>query len=158
MSPLSGWGVFPAGWEARHRPTAEASMTAVCEVLEPNGPEPYSPDPLWEPWAAVAAGVPCRVQQRNSGAGSAGSAVVADQALTVREYLVTLPLGAVPGIRAGEGGHIIRVTGYRPGHGGDPALIGRELRVKQVLLGSLQFERDLVCVENTTQNQGGADG
>lgn len=156
MSPLPGWNVIPPKWEEAHRPTAESSMTGVCDILLPNGPQPYEPDPFWQPWATTDTGVPCRVQ--DSASSRQGGIIVADQSTTTRQYLVTLPLDRARQIRAGEGGHIIRVTGYRPGYAGDPALIGRELRVAQVMLGTLQWERDLVCVENTTQNQGGADG
>jgi hypothetical protein len=130
-------------------------MTGLCDILEPAGPEPYDPDPGWSPWRTTRTGVRCRVQLQ-SDRGQAP--VVGDQVVTAATYLVTLPLEDAEGLRVGEGGHVLRLTGYKPGHAGDPALIGRELRAVQVMLGTLQFERDVVCTELSTQNQGGTSG
>lgn len=150
MSPLPRWSVIPPGWEETHRPTAESSMTALCDILEPNGPEPYEPDPLWQPWVTTATGVPCRVQEQRD----LGNPVVGDQPTMTRRYLVVIPLDKDPGVRVGEDGHIIRVTGYKTGHDGDPRLIGRDLRAWSIMHGSLVWERDILALDNTTQGQG----
>lgn len=147
--PLTSHGVFSEHWAAHHRPTAVSSMRARCEVIDRSTPPPSSLDDP-DPGETIAAtGVPCRVQQLNAGAGTGA---VAGQLLTTRDYLITLPMDTPVTWRAGEGGHRIRVTD--PGPDGDPTLTGRRLDVTQVLTGSEIWERDLLCVDDLTQNRG----
>ena len=75
------------------------------------------------------------------------NAVSAEQPVGTRQYLVALPITGLPPIEAGEGGTVIKVIACK-----DPGLIGRTLRVIDVQHGTEMFERDLICVDNLTQN------
>lgn len=144
MSPLPGYQVFPDGWSAHHRPVAAATMTATCDLADPAaGPAPFPPDPDWTGLITLATGIPCRVQELNSSHGAAP----VEQPTRTRQYLVTLPVDQAPELSAGERGTIITVTAST-----DPHLQGRHLRVIDVMHGSEVWERDVVCVENLTQN------
>ena len=151
MVGLTGTRVIPAGWESRHRPILETSMTGLCQVVRPGPPGDYpdfedSPD-------TVLADTTCRVQQQNR----AGRVDAQGQLVDTRDYLVALPADAWPvgTVVDDQGPHVI-VTGYQAGHAGDPDLIGRRLRVTQVLHGTLRFERDLMCVLDLTESGGTA--
>lgn len=138
MSPIPGHGVFHPRWAAHHRPVAESSMTelAVFRRLH-DGPAPYPLPPNWDPseiiWRANV-----RVQALSK---QGRDPVVADQPLTLHEYLVTAPLGG-PELRAGEHGDIVEV-------------LGRRLRITDLPTGSQLWELDLTCTDNLTQ--GGTD-
>lgn len=124
-------------------------MTGACRVHGPAGP------PVWpavepSPGETYAADVPCRVQALVS----ATAAEAVTQQVTTRRYLVTLPLSRVPDLTVADTGPYVTLTGYKPGHEGDPHLIGRRLKVVDVQRGTLVWERDLVCLDDLTN--GGA--
>ncbi|WP_264669358.1 DUF6093 family protein [Arthrobacter sp. VKM Ac-2550] len=96
------------------------------------GPAPYPLPPDWDPSVTVWT-ADVRVQELNR----EGGATAAEQPTTLREYLVACPVGG-PDLRAGEQGDIVHV-------------IGRELRILNIMFGSYEFERHLVCVDNQTQ-------
>lgn len=132
--PLPGWGVIPQNWAQHHAPVAEQTMTAAATFHRTTeGPPPYPMPPDWtgteQVWAANV-----RVQELSQ---RAGDVVAADQPATQRRYLVTAPLGG-PDLRAGENGDIVHV-------------LGRQLRVIDIMNGSLLWELDLICVDNLTQ-------
>ena len=93
----------------------------------------------------------CRVQQQNR----PGRVNAEGQLVDSRDYLVTIPAEKWPtGTVVDDTGPILVVDGYLPGHAGDPDLVGRHLRVEQVLHGTLRFERDLYCTVDLTEPGG----
>jgi hypothetical protein len=134
VSPLPGTRTVHPQFAAHHQPTARSTMEspAVFRRIS-EGPAPY---PLPDGWAGseLLWETKVRVQaliQR------AASAVSADQPFTDRRYLVTCPLDG-PELRAGERGDLIDVD-------------GRTLRINSIAFGTYQFERDLICLDDITQ-------
>lgn len=147
--PIPGYKVIPDGWAAHHRPTANSTMTYICDLYVPAaGPPPYPEPQGWDGTSLLKADVPCRVQELNR----PGSATVVEQPTRTRDYLVTLPLAGLPDLPVGERGTIVR--NFRPKNpiDADPGLARRTLRAIDVQHGSLMWERDLICTENMTQN------
>lgn len=152
MAPLRSTRVVPANWAAHHRPVAEETMTAVCRIWDraagpPVGLDGPGPDLL------AAHRVPCRVQELKS-AGE-GTVQPAGQEVTERRYLITVPVTTAVYFKTGTRGHQIEITGTR--ENGDPMLTGRRFDVIQVMTGSEVWERDLICVDNQTQNEKDGD-
>lgn len=139
MSPLPGYKVIPTGWAERQRPVATATMATPCVIKRISDATPPYPLPEgWENERTIHETV-CRVQQLNR----AGGGVAAEQPTTERHYLIPVPHTnpdgvALPELRAGEQGDIIHA-------------IGRQFRIRQILFGSNEWERDLICVDNQTQ-------
>ncbi|MDI3330700.1 MAG: DUF6093 family protein [Micrococcus sp.] len=150
MVGLPNHQAIPAGWADHHRPVAVSTMTGICKVNGPDGP-PVWPSETPSPGETYAIDVPCRVQQQ------VGEQTVeaAAQQVSTKDYLVTLPLDAFPDLPVTDEGPYVTVTGYKPGHDGDPTLIGRRLKVTSVQRGTLVWERDLICTDDLTQ--GGQD-
>ena len=128
-----GAQVIPDGWEARHAPISEATMTAEVTIWSGAVPQWRWDDAERkqvrdlgdELWSGTA-----RVQQRKESATTeAGS-----QDVTTHTYLVTIP-------RDVPLGQWVQVT-----ESTDPEL--DLLRVADVLKGSLRWERDLLCTDN----------
>lgn len=133
--------VIPADWESAHAVVAASTLTGVCTVYASTvgaatiGDDlDYSPAPP----VVIAEDVACRVQSwtDTTPENLAGSAT------EVRaRYLVVLDraiAGVVPG------------CGVVPAGTGDPDLDGAWLWVEQEKLGTLRWERDLVCVTDRT--------
>ncbi|MFI8595873.1 DUF6093 family protein [Rothia koreensis] len=150
--PLVNGKVFHPQWSTHHQPTAAGTMTGVCRVWDRSAGPPIGLDGPG-PNVLQAHGVPCRVQELHSLGDSTGQA--AGQEITQRRYLVTVPIDTPVWFKAGARGHQIEIT--RVTQGGDPMLKGRRFDVAQVLTGSEAWERDLICVDNQTQNEAGAD-
>jgi hypothetical protein len=133
VSPLPGWKVVPDNWATRLAPTAEATMTSPASFYRVTvGPPPY-PKPIGWTGETLLHTTHVRVQELNrEGGGSPG-----EQPTRERQYLVAAPLG-VPPLQTGERGDIIRV-------------LGRALRVQQVLYGTNVMEVDIICTDNLTQ-------
>ena len=130
-----GVEIFPPGWEAHHRPVAEAGMTATVELW--SGADPGW---VWDEqeqkevrdlgmlaWTGRA-----RVQQRIGG----DNVPAGDQQVTTHRYLVAVPSHVVVGVIAW-----VKVV-----QSGDPGL--GLLKVVDVLKGSIRWERDLMCTDN----------
>ena len=139
MSPLPGTRVIPERWAERHRPTATRTMTTPCQVARiSDGPAPYPKPPGWT-GERVIHDTLCRAQElKREGGGTPG-----EQPTTERQYLVAVPHVSAEGVplpelRAGERGDVVLV-------------LGRRLRITSVLFGSHEFERDLICTDNLTQ-------
>lgn len=119
-------------------------MTGVCSLFDPHlGPAPFPLPAGWDGLQELAKDKTCRVQVLNNSKNS----VSAEQPVGTRQYLVALPIKDLPPITAGEGGTVIKVTAAK-----DPRLAGRVLRVIDIQHGTEMFERDLICVDNLTQN------
>ena len=150
MVGLNRTTIIPPGWELRHRPVAVSTMTGLCRVIRPGQPGSY-PDFEAAPDVVLVETV-CRVQQQGRSARRGDSQ---GQLVDSRDYLVTIPANAWPtGTVVDDTGPILVVDGYLPGHAGDPDLVGRHLRVEQVLHGTLRFERDLYCTVDLTEPGG----
>lgn len=80
--------------------------------------------------------------QRMQPALSASALAVADRELIIREYQVSIPLAVDGRVTAPIATNDL-VTMYWSGD--DPHLVGRVLRVRDVRLGSLLWQRDLLC-------------
>lgn len=145
MVGLPNHRVIPAGWQAAHRPTAESTMTGVCRIHTADGPPEY-PSQTPTPGALYADGVPCRIQQQVG----ERDAEAATQQVHTRDYLVTVPLALFPDVPVTDTGPYLTLTGYLPGHDGDPTLVGRALKVTSIQRGTLLWERDLVCTDDLT--------
>lgn len=149
MVGLNRTTIIPPDWEAHHRPVARSTMTGECRVIRPGAPGGY-PDFQPAPETVLVETV-CRVQQQNR----PGRVNAEGQLVDSRDYLVTIPADAWPtGTVVDDTGPILVVDGYLPGHAGDPDLIGRHLRVEQVLHGTLRWERDLYCTVDLTETGG----
>lgn len=151
MVGLNRTTIIHPDWERHHRPVAVSTMTGLCRVIRPGQPGSY-PDFETAPDVVLVETV-CRVQQQNT----PGRVNAEGQLVDSREYLVTIPADAWPtGTVVDDTGPILVVDGYLPGHAGDPDLVGRHLRVEQVLHGTLRFERDLYCTVDLTEPGGTA--
>lgn len=133
MSPLPGYRVIPEKFEQHHRPTVDSTRTSPGTITRvTSGPPPFPKPEGWTGTGQIYSGT-FRVQELNNSA----STVPAEQPTRERQYLVVAGLD-VPALQTGERGDIIHVE-------------GRELRVQQVLFGSLLWEVDLICSDNMTQ-------
>jgi hypothetical protein len=139
--PLPNTRVFHPDWSSHHYAVAEGQMTAEGTVTRPGGTSVFSellgydvvPDPV-----LIYAG-PLRVQRLPL---TSAAVTVADRELVIRDYQVNLPLAVdgrnTPSIQIND---IVAVTA----NDDDPDLIGKVLRVRDVRLGSLIWQRDLLC-------------
>jgi hypothetical protein len=129
-----GTPVIPTKWEAGHRPVAEKTMTAAISLRVPGTVQAWSdPD---EQMVAVPkdpyfTGV-CRVQAL---ATQAAEVSIVEDPETVAGYLITVPATVSPAEK-----DLATIT-----VAGDPVLDGRVLVIRQVVTGSLRFERDIFC-------------
>lgn len=140
--PLNKTRVIPRGWSEHHRPVAEGTMTGTIRFVRvAGGPEPWPPPENSSPQNTLWEGA-CRVQELKR----TNTTVPGQQPTYTREYLVTLPI-STPEFRTGERGDVGTILTSN-----DPLFPGRVLRVIDVQHGSEMWERDLVCVDNMTQN------
>lgn len=132
-----GTPVIPDGWEAAHRPVADASRRGLVQLRLPGyvsqgwseeaGQVVSTPHPAY--WTGRARIVAL--------AGQANRVVIADDPETVADYLVTIDANTAAEIAEG---HLVDVI-----DSGDHLLDGRSLRVGQVVRGTERFSRDLFC-------------
>ncbi|WP_285240066.1 DUF6093 family protein [Pseudarthrobacter sp. MEB009] len=137
--PFHKTSVIPQGWAERHRPAVTGTMTVPCQLVRiSEGPPPYPKPPGWT-GERVIHDTMCRLQElKREGGANPG-----EQPTTLREYLVTVPHVSAEGVplpelRSGERGDVVRV-------------LGRRYAVTNMMFGSLEFSRELVCVDNQTQ-------
>lgn len=141
MAPFSSSSVIPPGWEEHHRPVAAATMTAAATVRRPPGPEPYPPDPLWDPAGQLLWSGFCRLQELKQ----VTSTMPAEQPTVGRNYLITFPLGTdnpLPELKVGERGDVVTIDGV-------------DFLLQHPMEGSLLWERDFIAWANHTQEGGG---
>lgn len=134
--PLPSTAVVPDGWDDHHRPVATATMTATCTITRPTQGA-YDPITLQYPanTEPVAYRGPCRLQQV-IGRGRDAPLDFAGQPVTARINLVSIEWDAAPV-------HINDIVTIDDSV--DPRLIGRKVRVTNVVYGSMQWQRDLHC-------------
>lgn len=131
-----GTKVIPATWAADHRPVVVGSWNGAVTITGPP-PGTSSWNPTTEqneadPGPTVYEG-PARVQAL---AGQGRTVVLADDSEVLVDYLVVVPHD-VPT----EAGDTVSVT---DGHD-DALLEAQSLRIRQVVMGTERFERDLFC-------------
>lgn len=139
MTPLPGWSVIPAGFEAHHRPVVKQTFTALCHIQRPNPePAPFPEPDDWPAMVTVWSGM-CRLQQLQR----EGSPSPLGQPSQTRDYLLALPF---------ENGQGVALPPVRTGERGDIALVaGRTFNFLQPMTGSILWENDFKVVENQTQ-------
>jgi hypothetical protein len=117
-------------------------MTAEGTVTRPGPPifnELFGYDVLSEPTPVYDG--PMRVQRMQPGS-AATPHTVADREAMIREYAVHLPLSVNGVVTAPvQANDLVTVTGCDD----DPHMVGRALRVRDVRLGTLAWQRDLIC-------------
>lgn len=145
--PFPGTRVFHEGWEAHHQPVAEGTMTATGAVWrhsstkvfnEVTGKSEY-PDPT------AVYGEPDRAPMRVVRDGVETTVMIGERQVVKRNYIVTLP-AAAPEILVNDE---IRVATA----GADELLPGESLWVLDPRLGSLIWERDLLCTNVPPANR-----
>lgn len=140
--PFPATRVIHPDWSPHHRATAESTMTVGVRITRAGtGEGTYNPgtgqtDP---PAPTEVAACQARIQARTAGDRIAR---VGDQTVTLRGYLVPVPVDAGD-IRVDDR---IEVTSVGPDE--DPQLLGLQLRVLDVLYGSQVWERDLICEDD----------
>lgn len=147
MSPRPSYPFRPGtplivpGWEDYHRPIPELAMTATCVIARPGaGPAGYDPvsgraimPPTSLVYGTPDAPQPCRVQPQSFRPLEKS---VGERPRTVHRYLLVVPL-ACPRVLVGDAVQIYTAT--------DPLLVGTQARVLDFPVGSLVWERDLIC-------------
>lgn len=145
--PRPGTPVIPAGWEAHHQSTAEATMTAACiitrlatgavpaAVFNPATGATTYPAPV-----TVYTGV-CRLQRADM---MATPQPIGERPVTVRRYTLSIPLGGAA-VQVNDIAEITDAT--------EAGVVGTRLRVTDVRAGSLLWQQDLGCEvwESTTR-------
>ena len=135
--PLPSTRLIPARWSEHHQPAAESTMTARCDITRPStGRGTLNPatGTVTNPSTAIAADVPCRVQ---AAASTDRSTQTGEQEVTFRKYMVAIT--ADLDVLVDD---VVTVT-----ESIDPHLVGRALRVLDVLYGSEVWQRTLTCVD-----------
>jgi len=139
--PLPGSRVIPAGWVEHHRPVAEATLVgAKIRLRDPAGDTQGEFDDTTGTYPVVTA-TPyydgnCRVQQQKQPqVGTTGA-----QRITTHDYLIAIP-ATVTTAAVGHVGEVYECAA-------DPSLVGRALKVTDVLRGSLVWERDLIATDH----------
>lgn len=148
--PLTNTSVIPDAWSQAHQPVSESAMRSRVDILLPLD---QVPSPGWgqDPDQATldevsAGGVHARIRPLSTG----NTLAATSQSLDTADYLVQVPANALPSLLVGEHGHRLRVT-LNPG---SPAIEGREFSILGLQHGTESFNRDLICREHTTQQQG----
>lgn len=142
MVGLPNTRVFHSDWSSHHHGVAEGQMTAQGTITRAGPPvfdELFGRDVQAGPQTVYDGAL--RVQ-RMQPALSASALAVADRELIIREYQVSIPLAVNGRVTAPVATNdLVTITGCDD----DPHLVGRVLRVRDVRLGSLLWQRDLLC-------------
>lgn len=141
--PLGGTRVIPTGWSAHHAPVARGGMNATVTVSNTRTGTTHDPetDDTVSTWSSEYAAGPARVQALNE----AQVEDAAGQQVAGRAYLVQLDMTHSGADDIAPGARVL-VTACA----NDAQLVGQELWVVDVQMGSERFTRDLVCSDNQT--------
>jgi ribulose 1,5-bisphosphate carboxylase large subunit-like protein len=134
--PLPNSRVVPARWSEHHRPTATGTMSAACSITRRATGGTTDTAGNYTPAApsTIYTG-PCRVQSLRT---RREVIVIGEAQESQHRYLVTIKFDTAD-IHVGD---LVGITSSV-----DAGLIGRQLRVTDMNLGSEQWERDLTCDE-----------
>ena len=141
--PLPNTRVIGNTWSTHHRSTAVGQLTATGRIDRPASggaatfdestgrTTPADPTVIYGP-------DPIRVQRLQQ-AVSDSSTTVTSREQTIRQYQVTVDIAkATTAIAVND---IVTVTACDD----DPHLVGQPLRVRDIRIGSLAWQRDLLC-------------
>jgi hypothetical protein len=137
--PFPGTKVIPTGWSAHHQPVAAGGMNAEV-TIGTRGDTAYDPDTdsTIASWSQEYAG-PARIQALTQ----AEVHDLAGQAVVGRPYLVQLDArkAGADKVTSGMRTHVTVAVN-------DAQMVGDNLWVVDVQMGSERFTRDLVCTDN----------
>lgn len=136
-----GTAVIPPRWEQSHGKVFEKTMPARVALRHSGVEKTFNDTDRKTDYTNLAPYVICeqaRVQAQTSRATDQAS-VSAEETLVVTGYLVTISLDRAPDEEPIVG-DLVDVLGSN-----DSRLTGQTLVVTDVVLGSLRFERDLMC-------------
>lgn len=136
--PLAGPGsrVIPPRWSEHHQATATATMTGECVITRQSDDGTTNDDGTWTPGPSTTIYTgPCRVIARTT---DERIKVVGEEQETYRRYQVSIRHDA-PDIVVGD---LVNVT-----LAVDPGLVGKQFRVADIVYGTEQWQRDLICDE-----------
>lgn len=140
--PFAGHTPIHPRWSQHHRPTASATHTAACTITRTTGAGSLDGDDVWQPpTPTVVYTGACRITV----SGDIARRIIGERVRHTGEYKVAIKWDGVI-----EVGDIITVTDAV-----DPMLVGRKMQVKDIDMGSQQWERVLIAVEDFT-HPGGA--
>lgn len=139
--PLPNTRVIGDDWSQHHRPTAVGQLTATGRIIRPasgaaavfneSTGRSVAPSPT-----TVYGPGPIRVQRLPQ---AVSDSTTGDREQTIREYQVTVDFDrATTPLAVND----IAIVDVSPD---DPHLVGRALRVRDVRLGTLAWQRDLLC-------------
>ena len=142
MAPLPNARAIPLGWSQHHAPVAAGGMNGRCRIYDPATATKGWDGPTES--VTLTRGTPvyddvCRIEP----ALTADSVVQADDAQTVREYLVQILFDAAPV----EPDWVL--IPYQCIN--DAQLDGQVLTVGDVQQGTERFTRDLMCSHTQAQ-------
>jgi hypothetical protein len=141
--PFPGTKVIPTGWSSYHQPVAKGGMNATVTVGNTESAPQYNAeeDDYTTTWSKEYDQGPARVQELND----SRQADAAGQLVTGRTYLVQLDANHSGADVIKPGARVLVTAAVN-----DAQLVGQELWVVDVQLGSERFTRDLVCSDNET--------
>lgn len=143
MSPLPNTRAVPAGWSQHHVPVARGGMNATVTVGNTRTGTTHNPetDDTVSTWSSEYDAGPARVQALNE--ATQGDA--AGQQVSGRSYLVQLASDHPGADEIAPGARVLIEAAANDGQ-----MVGQELWVVDVQMGSERFTRDLVCSDNQT--------
>ncbi len=134
--PLSNTRVIHPRWSEHHRPTAEGTMLATCEITRLSSGGVTQPDGSWIPSVRVLIySGPFRMVR--TGSSGEDHPISGDRRLTTHTYEVQIKASAEEILT----GDVLTATG------GEPQVIGRRLRVESVRTATEEWSRNLSVVE-----------
>lgn len=141
--PLGNTRVIPAGWSRAHAPVAAGGMNATVTVSNTRTGTTHNPgtDDTTSTWSSEYAAGPARIQALNQ----SEQQDAAGQQVSGRAYLVQLDVGHEGADDIAAGARVLVDAAVN-----DALLVGQELWVVDVQMGSERFTRDLVCSDNQT--------
>lgn len=113
-------------------------MTATCEIRRPSSASTYdeTAGKSVYPAPTVLATSPCRVQRLPM---RGGDQPVGDRNITLQRYQINVPAD-ISDVRVND--QIVVTTST------DTSLVGAVVRVREIRLGTLRWQRDLICDED----------
>lgn len=138
--PFDNTRVIPTDWSTHHQPVAAGGMNATVTIGNTQTAPTHDAetDDTTAGWSTDYTG-PARVQPLND----AQQADVAGQQVSGRTYLVQLDAAHVGADEIVPAARVLVDAAVN-----DAQLVGQELWVVDVQMGSERFTRDLVCSDN----------
>jgi hypothetical protein len=147
--PFDNTRVLPVDWSRHHQPVAAGGMNATVTIGNTQSERAHNveTDDTTATWSNEYDHGPARIQALND----AQQADVAGQEVSGRTYLVQLDANHDGADEIDPGARVLVHTAVN-----DAQLVGQELWVVDVQMGSERFTRDLVCSDNQSDAPGGA--